>query len=71
MHPKLRRQLRQRLVALDGRQGHLGFECRAVIASRSLHRRDPLVRPHSVALVKQGCHYHTGRISGARSLLRN
>ena len=28
-------QLHQRLLALDGRQSHLGFECRAMIPARS------------------------------------
>ena len=56
MHAKLFRSLRQRLVALAGRQGHLGLECRPVMASRALHRRAPLVRHSLVASVKQGYH---------------
>jgi len=56
VHAKLCRQLRQRLVALERGEGHLGLECRTVIASRSLHHRAPLVRHPSWASVKQGYH---------------
>ena len=50
------RQLRQRLVALEGVKDHLSLECRTVIAFRSFHRLAPLVRHPSRASVKQGYH---------------
>ena len=56
MHAKLCRQLRQRLLAFDRGEGHLRLEGRPVIASRSLHRLAPLVRPPSGASVTQGYH---------------
>ena len=56
MHTKLWDQLRQRLLAFDRGERHLCLEGRPVIASRSLHRLAPLVRPPSGALVKQGYH---------------
>src|SRR4029077_11678150 len=56
MHAKLCRQLRQRLIAFDRGEGHLSLEGRPVIASRSLHRLAPLVRPLSGASIKQGYH---------------
>ena len=44
---------------------------RPVIASRSLHRRAPLVRHSLVALVKQGYHLAHCPNSGTLSLLWN
>ena len=49
-------QLRQCLAAFDGRSGHLGLKGCPVIASRSLHRLAPLVRPPSGASGKPGYH---------------
>ena len=43
MDLKLRRQLRLRLVCLERRQGHLGFERRPVIPSLSSHST-PVIR---------------------------
>jgi hypothetical protein len=39
---KLFRQLRQGLVALERRQGHLGLEGRRVVSSRSFHLCSPV-----------------------------
>ena len=49
MNPELLGQLRQRFIAFDRGQGHLGLEGRSVIAVRSLHRLTPLVRHQLVA----------------------
>ena len=56
VHAKLCRQLRQHLAALERGESHLRIECRPMIASGSLHRLAPLVRPPSGASVKQGYH---------------
>jgi len=64
---ELLRQLGQRHIAFDRRQGHLGLEGRPVIASRSLHRLAPLVRHHPVTLVKPG--YHLAHCPNLRSPL--
>ena len=49
-------------------EGHLRLECRPMIASRSLHRLAPLVRPPSGRRLNEATTYHTVRISVALSL---